>query len=1105
VQASATGNRSDEEVVLNDDLYVERDLEPVMIDRLRRRDFLRQPLLVAGEPGVGKSSLLWSLANKLNPNSLGKAEAWLIDAQDLLTFFGDREEDSRNRLTRLKKALGYFANGEPPVLLIDTADAVLNRRDDTLIFKDLLSQLYDLHIQSVITSRPGEAHQLSFLEPNKSDLGNYSDAEFPKAIAAYAKVFVKHSDYVSPQEHAQQLSEAASSGYPIESLARNPLALQMIYAVYAPHEINYSEINVSSLYRDYWERRVAADLRPGTPPTSASLDLTRAAELLGIAMLSEGVPELFLESIRRLPERIAINSNEINELARRGVISVSPSEFGNKLSFFHQTFFEHAAARGLVSLAGIDGLRELCGRFRSSSENHFLGCVLERSLVLADFESRELRETADAIAVSLSEANSEASSCALYAYVHKVDVSDQLKTAISALIAEGDALAIERLLDLAPNIAMERQTDLLEVFRPLMEEEDFRRGESVVKSMTRISFSHPREVSEFLRQTKPQDGVLKDPFRSALIRKAYYALLDRIAPVDPQLAWDEMVRLFSDGLSRTAGESDGLECVTILLNHYPCWARSEVAADFEAEVKKAVGNRRTTQSNDLARGMAKVYFEDWIRARKDPYELLSEMGRPDVPGSFKRGTFAKLYGLGAMFVNLEDLDFIRLAEITLQLENRELQHYVIIIVWSDIFDALIAQGRADCQARKLRRWQNNSDPERNSLIENALLKMVAYSQVDVRVVGLLDLEANGDDFSLWTDTRGLGRRILDAAEAGIESAQETLGKILKAPQRHPDRLRALAIQARFSAEERGAFRILTRLAVALNDPFIVFPVLEELKPENLDWIADPNELFRMAFNFPTKGNRSHIRDRSRYVREYERLRLQNDLSLHQLLAFADSHDDDIARAYALTAVNYRMRNMLSFEGFTVDQLVTLDRDGKTRTRAEIIQCIATIFELDANLADHQFDKLIDLAFREGSNSTHIAPISRPLYGLLDLGSQNIFHYCERIMDGLQLVSNATANSEYTRLARVFIVAGQRAPPDWTVRIVDRLQSLPPEVGRLAIGMLSSLNPEQFEEVFSSLRRKSGVPNATLKRVADLRRQRHRMIGVEAWPELLEMV
>lgn len=1102
IQSVSAGDPSTGTIVLNDDLYVERDIENVILDRLKRRDFLTQPLAVLGEPGVGKSSLLWSITRAIISDEVSQCDAWLLDAQDLLDFFGDNDNQSQKRFLELKTALSFFANAVPPVILIDTADAVLNRQETNLNFKDLLSRLRDLPVQTVITSRPGEAHELSFLEPNKYDLGNYSDTEFPKAVRAYAEAFVKDTESTNASTHASNLQEAASSGYPIDALARNPLALQMIYAVYAPHEINYAEIDVVSLYRDYWERRISSDFRPGARKANSKSDLSGSAELLGLAMLAEGTPELHKETAKRILQKHALDPNSMDTLVDRGVFIEFRAESGSKITFFHQTFFEHSAARAFVVLTGAEGLRQLARRYMESGQNYFLGCVLERAIVLADYETADVSQAAQEIAISLCEATGEAATCAIYVFAHKPRISKKLQERIVELIRTKDPTSIERFLDLAPNMTPSRQLDALPVLEMLLSDEDFRRAEQVIKALVRFSFTHCQEVANLIEAASPQDGILKDITGSALVRKAYYLLLARIAPMAPTLVWKEMIRLYADGLSRTAGESDGLSCVAIALGNYDVWSFENVAETFERDVQTAIGQRRVYPSNDLSRGIAKIYLRDWERESVTTEAILNML--PEQTGT-KRAYFTLLYALSGQVIDQSSECIWDFLQSTVDYPDREIRHYLTIITWSDLFAQIMTSNHDEQRISDIAARIAALGEERQTQYHVALIKMVSFSDLDIKIVQKMGLDSARDSFKTWTDTRGLGRRLLDAAAAEIVGARKTLDTLIAAPRDFPDRLNAIAIQARNREKSEVSFRILAKVSLAMRDPFALFPSLETLREEESEWLERSGDLFQIALDVDPQGDVSISRYKARFLCEYERLKIATTLSISDLMRVALSQSDDIARSHVLRALNYRIRFSGSEISVSVESLEKMNEAGFQKSRAQLIQCIATLFEIYPEVAEERFLDLLDLVFSEPANSTHIAPIARPIYVLLAQKSNAVFGICERLLVELCGVSNATANGEYTRLARVFIIASQRAQRSWSRQLLLQLKSVPSEVGRLLVGMLVSADEDLFEEIFEDLGKSDGVPDVTLKRVADLRRNRHRMHGVAAWTSLLDQV
>jgi len=138
----------------------------------------------------------------------------------------------------------------------------------------------------------------------------------------------------------------------------------MLYSVYAPQDINVFDIDVISLYREFWRRRVRADIRTDAASAPASdRDLSGSAMHVGIAMLVEGLPELPAQLLERELVSAGRGRDDVEVLEARGVVRVFSSGTDKVVSFFHQTFFEHAAALGILRLGRERGLRALADRW----------------------------------------------------------------------------------------------------------------------------------------------------------------------------------------------------------------------------------------------------------------------------------------------------------------------------------------------------------------------------------------------------------------------------------------------------------------------------------------------------------------------------------------------------------------------------------------------------------------------------------------------------------------------------------------------------------------------------------------------------------------------
>lgn len=166
--------------------------------------------------------------------------------------------------------------------------------------------------------------------------------------------FYCHRPERNRTEQRHRLETAVARGLSLQSICRHPVTLRMLFDLYAPEEVHALEINVFGLYCQFWEQRVVNDSRAGglePRATGAPDDASDVAESIALIMLSQGRPELpeplLLARLTALP----VAADIVQTLTGREVLQRTTA---SGLRFFHQTFFEHAAARGLLSLWGRD-------------------------------------------------------------------------------------------------------------------------------------------------------------------------------------------------------------------------------------------------------------------------------------------------------------------------------------------------------------------------------------------------------------------------------------------------------------------------------------------------------------------------------------------------------------------------------------------------------------------------------------------------------------------------------------------------------------------------------------------------------------------------------
>ncbi|MBV6702613.1 caspase family protein [Kitasatospora aureofaciens] len=369
------------------DLYVRRELE----DRLHRR--LGEPggQVVIGEAGCGKTSVLWGLHRALSAEN--DVEPLLVKASYLLE--GMREESARGprglTLPEVERALRQcVGQGLTPVLLVDTLDLLMHSSDSRRLVAELLRLAQRSQVSAVLTCRPGEAALLPLDDEDAEGylrspltLGPYSATEQPEAVRGHCRAFCPSDDSDGPGGDSAArvhdlIMNAVYLDLPLREVCDNPLTLRLLFDLYAP-DVPVKDVDVASLYDTMWQRRVERDSRAGEDDPAAdqraALPLQATAEALARYLLAANTLEVEAgvaeTELRRLlpPEASADIPRDLRVLQERGILTVVDS---NRLRFFHQTFFEHAAARYLLTA---DRGRELVDRILREPDDLLLAAV----------------------------------------------------------------------------------------------------------------------------------------------------------------------------------------------------------------------------------------------------------------------------------------------------------------------------------------------------------------------------------------------------------------------------------------------------------------------------------------------------------------------------------------------------------------------------------------------------------------------------------------------------------------------------------------------------------------------------------------------------------
>lgn len=366
-------------------LYVSRDLEGELDGRLRTAPEV--PIIVVGEPGSGKTSILWGMARRLCADA--SAEVFFIKASWLVRDGAGVATVDEPHLSAAIQAAALA--GGTVVLIIDTVDILVNNDESWDRLVAVVDSAAAARASVVVSCRVAEATELP---PTwtRCSLGDYSIDEFGLAVAAHSRFFTQ--DPMQREDLVADMLRIVARDLPMKSLCLRPLTLRMLFEIYNPARVS-EVVDTTSLYETYWDNRVLHDRRAWdtvAAEATTDRDLTAAAEMIALEMLRTGLPEVAIGSIL-LPEGMTRQQlhTDADLLIRRGV----GQRTGNAtFQFFHQTFFEYAASRALVRVPGGAGINALIDRI--DGDDYFLLAVLEQTLLCA---GRSRESAADAAGV----------------------------------------------------------------------------------------------------------------------------------------------------------------------------------------------------------------------------------------------------------------------------------------------------------------------------------------------------------------------------------------------------------------------------------------------------------------------------------------------------------------------------------------------------------------------------------------------------------------------------------------------------------------------------------------------------------------------------------
>ena len=764
---------------LDGGLYVERDIEPQILDDLRANE----PVLVVGDAGHGKTTLLWHLWTTLR-DSPG-SEVWLIKPTRLMAGVAGDVRITRGDFGRAIRAA--LQEQRTVFVLLDTVDILLHDEANADAVRELIAFLHRSSCAVAASTRAAEAPLLRTIDIawRERRLGIYNErsGELERAVRAHIISFYRDSSGARIAELGTSILDSVGAGLPVRDVCLNPLTLRMLFVLYAPEEVP-RDINVAALYEAYWRRRVETDTRPGFAVSHrVDADLSETAEIIALAMLMEGTPEVDLAACERLLARFGLAASDIKRLVSRGVVQLSET----KISFFHQTFFEHAAARMLTRRCGGEGLHHLLRRLQERAFDPFIAPVLIQALLLAAKDPL-LRDDGDTILDwLLGSGDVSEASAGLYVFAMREDVpADTLDRVRRMIRRRGDEAALSGFFEAAANAPSVRSGEMIELVRTAWEAGvPWRLRQKTFELLERLGARVPAAVIECLDRVDAVGYALRES-KKLQPERELRDVLRALAPHEPAWCWAAAVRLYGASASRERPPGLRVAMLALLAERAAAFGEMDLASRFEAAVEAAPQAEDTLPPDDRGdfhAAWARLWSIEWQAAATPISAILGS-----IPYDKHRayGRVIALRDLLAASATVADIDHVwRHFSADADAGRREL---AMITLWRP-FLRNETDGERCAQVRNsIRRAMEEVLPgedRRAAALRSALVDVVSRSSCNAAVINEIFASSAYADPAPWLDPRRLTRLIGHAYLAGHPGAVRAAALIEADPTAHP--------------------------------------------------------------------------------------------------------------------------------------------------------------------------------------------------------------------------------------------------------------------------------------------------------------------------------
>jgi nucleoside phosphorylase/HEAT repeat protein/DNA polymerase III delta prime subunit len=1118
---------TEQEVLLGPELYVERDIEQEIRNRLEKSVRNGQPvsILLTGEAGHGKTSLLWRLHQTLG--EAGKWEPWFIKSTLLALAPRPGEAAGGIHLNDLLAAAQLArAEGRRPLVLLDTVDALLHGEEaERERVVEALLTLSEEGCGLIAACRPQEAVLLGPLRRGSLRLDEYRGRELTEAIDKHVAHFYAYADLRTREEHRAHINSVVSRGLPLREVCVNPLTLRMLFVLYAPDHVP-EEVNVFGLYDKFWRDRVVTDRRAGSPlPQPNAANLEKTAALVALVMLAEGQPELPAQRVRDGVAHCGGDANEITQLVSRGVLQ---GQGDATLHFFHQTFFEHSAARAILDHFGQDGLSLLQRRLAGRPHDMFLSPIYEQALLLAENESPAVRLRADDLLCKLFQASSAIErSSAAYIYAHRKNVPPATARQFQELLKTSDTALVRRFLSVAPNLPVQRWESLFRELDLIWEREKWDERAHALDLLERLAVRDDRRVLDYLTRHEVLDYILKLPFHfqgATRLLRVHAALAIR----QPARSWELVGKLYGFGIKEQSQDLQ-ISAINALAEYAALYGPENIASRFE-EMERNTADTPPRFNEAFPQAIGRLWTIEW-RARNAPLETVIEA--INDPQADEVQTRARLYGLAGLLV---DSGSVADAAYLFESFRREADVHRQWLWARMCLPGLLGGGAGDDELspavrhvrseivaifrNRIRQAKNATEASpgahRIFLMAREAVEKANFSPA--RLAALLDFpEAEAPE--VWLDKELLAGLLPDACLGGHGGAIEAMRLLTNAPEQFPE-APVIPIALRLStlaAEHREAvwqFLALTARAGDAEGAAAMVRTLELLQPPVAE-ITDNLKASLSAFRQMLIASRSVPAQRTGFALWWHLVRLGvcDPPSLAEIRRQLKEKSDITTRAELVNLLSQAaVKNRLDADEVAAILLPFAALKDQKLGKAALTALVNVIIELPVEAPEFIL-RALDVALAAPTDS------GRPtLFGRVIefLSARNVALAAEI----LKRILRAPAIAELGKQAQKDIANRLRSPARQLVRVMTQEQrnqmlALTPAIDQLLQRVIVEAvcheaflpSIEALDQLLASAPNTSGqgLADSTIELIRRQKYARERSTGGETWLELYDIV